>query len=138
MSVSKMNDHQSERNPDNLSKRLVNFMENLKINKIILEKLVRKQKSTDLCDFYGNISNYPIWINEYERKIEQRIDYLLDAGRFCKQLRALKSREKVKSHKGELTVEDKVLNENFSVDIIELKPRQTMENNSNNSKIHQI
>lgn len=49
----------------NFFQNVVNCLINVNIN---LEKLLVKQKSTNLHYFYGNIGSFLIWFKEYERE----------------------------------------------------------------------
>ncbi|KAG5892999.1 hypothetical protein JTB14_037192 [Gonioctena quinquepunctata] len=53
----------------NFHKVLVDCIKNLDLN---LEKIVMKQKSSHLQDFYGNIGDFPVWFNEYERTTSEK------------------------------------------------------------------
>lgn len=47
---------------------MVDCVKNLNAN---LEKIIVNQKPSYLHDFYGNITDFPIWINEYERSANE-------------------------------------------------------------------
>ncbi|KAG5865574.1 hypothetical protein JTB14_000906 [Gonioctena quinquepunctata] len=65
MEASRFDDHIASKNKvmtDDFSTILTNCMEKLSFN---IEKLVAKQRISPLSEFYGDISDFPFWMNEF-------------------------------------------------------------------------
>lgn len=80
-------------NSEDISKTLVNCMKDLNIN---LEKIVMKQSVKPLQEFSGDISEFPYWLNDFERITA--VNNISDADNLYRLQKCLKgkARERVK------------------------------------------